>query len=154
MIICLITRLNHYYDFKGKRLPIQVSHIRQFAIRNELLYSGFVLPNIQTLFVQKISFATFGVSIDDFFTRYAGLGYSLHERDGVINLRGNPFTTSSLVLLLGLISRFPTNELRVARNAQKRLQIDYDSVTMSKNALRIGTNHARFFESGDSWPKF
>ena len=26
---------------------------------------------------KKISFATFGVSIDDFFTRYAGLGYSL-----------------------------------------------------------------------------
>ena len=27
--------------------------------------------------MQKISFAAFGVSIDDFFTRYAGLGYSL-----------------------------------------------------------------------------
>ena len=26
---------------------------------------------------KKISYATFGVSIDDFFTRYAGLGYSL-----------------------------------------------------------------------------
>ena len=51
--------------------------IRQFAIRNELLYSGFVLPNVQIFFAQKISFATFGVSIDDFFTRYAGLGYSL-----------------------------------------------------------------------------
>ena len=54
-----------------------MSLIRQFAIRNELLYSGFVLPNVQIFFVQKISFATFGVSIDDFFTRYAGLGYSL-----------------------------------------------------------------------------
>ena len=54
-----------------------MSLIRQFAIRNELLYSGFVLPNVQIVFVQKISFATFGVSIDDFFTRYAGLGYSL-----------------------------------------------------------------------------
>ena len=63
--------------FKGKRLPIQMSLIRQFAIRNELLYSGFVLPNVQIFFVQKISFATFRVSIDDFFTRYAGLGYSL-----------------------------------------------------------------------------
>ena len=29
----------------------------------------------------------------------------------------------------------PTNELRVATNAQKRLRIDYDSVTISKNAL-------------------
>ena len=55
-----------------------MSLIRQFAIRNELLYSGFVLPNVQIFFVQKISFATFGVSIDDFFTRYAGLGYSLY----------------------------------------------------------------------------
>ena len=48
------------------------------AIRNELLYSGFVLPNVQIFFVLKISFATFGVSIDDFFTRYAGVGYSLY----------------------------------------------------------------------------
>ena len=54
-----------------------MSHLRQFAIRNELLYSGFVSPNVQIFFVQKISFATFGVSIDDFLTRYAGLGYSL-----------------------------------------------------------------------------
>ena len=51
---------------KGKRLPIQMSLIRQFAIRNKLLYSGFVLPNVQIFFVQIISFATFGVSIDDF----------------------------------------------------------------------------------------
>ena len=54
-----------------------MSLLREFAIRNKLLYSGFVLPNVQLFFVQKISFATFGVSIDDFFTRYAGLGYSL-----------------------------------------------------------------------------
>ena len=54
-----------------------MSLIRLFAIRNKLLYSGFVLPSVQIFFVQKISFATFGVSIDDFFTRYAGLGYSL-----------------------------------------------------------------------------
>ena len=54
-----------------------MSLIQQFAIRNKLLYSGFVLPYVQTFFVQKFSFATSGVSIDDFFTRYAGLGYSL-----------------------------------------------------------------------------
>ena len=81
-----------------------------------------------------------------------------HARGGVINPRENPSTIASLVLLLGLISRFPTNELRVAIIAQKRIGIDYDSVTMSKNALGIwyefGTNHARFFESGNSWPKF
>ena len=59
-----------------------MSLIRDFAIRNKLLYSGFVLPNVQIFFVQKISFATFGVSIDDFFTRYAGLGYSLYVQFG------------------------------------------------------------------------
>ena len=52
------------------------TNVAYTAIRNELLYSGFVLPNVQIFFVQKISFATFVVSIDDFFTRYAGLGYS------------------------------------------------------------------------------
>ena len=50
---------------------------------NELLYSGFVFPNFQIFFVQKISFATFGVSIDDFFTRYSGLGYSLYELNSI-----------------------------------------------------------------------
>ena len=54
-----------------------MSLIREFTIRNKLLYSGFVLPYVQIFLVQKISFATFRVSIDDFFTRYAGLGYSL-----------------------------------------------------------------------------
>ena len=54
-----------------------MQYIRQFAIRNKLLYSGFVLLNVQIFFAQNISFATFGVSIDDFFTRYGGLGYSL-----------------------------------------------------------------------------
>ena len=63
-----------------------MSLIRQFAIRNELLYSGFVLPNVQIFFVQKISFATFGVSIDDFFTRYTGLGYSLHRLEHTENV--------------------------------------------------------------------
>ena len=58
-----------------------------------------------------------------------------HARDGVVTLRENPSTISSLVLLLVLISRFPRNGLRVAMNAQECLRIDYDSVTMSKNAL-------------------
>ena len=58
-----------------------MSLIRQFAIRNELLYSGFLLPNVQIFFVQNISFATFGVSIGDFFTRYASLGYSLQTEN-------------------------------------------------------------------------
>ena len=59
-----------------------------------------------------------------------------HARGGVINFRENPSPISSLVLLLGLISRFPTNELRVATIAQKRLRINYDSVTLPKNQLR------------------
>ena len=40
-----------------------------------------------------------------------------HARDGVDTLKENPSTISSLILLLILISRFPTNELRVATNA-------------------------------------
>ena len=55
---------------------------------------------------------------------------------------GNPSTISSLALLLGFSSPFPTNELRVATNAPKRLRIDYDSVVMSKIAVGIGTNPA------------
>ena len=63
-----------------------MSLIQQFAIRNELLYSGFVLLNVQTFFVQKISLATFGVSIDDFLTRYAGLGYSLIDKNACFTI--------------------------------------------------------------------
>ena len=85
MITCLTTRLKHYYDFKGKWLPIQMALIRQFAIPYKLLYSGFVLLNVQKFFVQKLSFATFGVSIDDVFTRYEG--------GSICN--GNPFITPS-----------------------------------------------------------
>ena len=57
-------------------------------------------------------------------------------RDEEINLREDP-SISSLVLLLGLISRFPTNELRVGTNALKTPPNRYDSVMMSKNALGI-----------------
>ena len=66
-------------------------------------------------------------------------------RDKVINLRENPSSISSLVLLLGLISRFPTNELRVATNAQKCLRIDYDS----KNALGIRYKSRTTFRIGE-----
>ena len=59
----------------------------------------------------------------------------LYARGGVINLRENRSTISSLVLLIGLISRFPTNKLRVATNAPKCLRIDNNSVMMFKNAL-------------------
>ena len=38
----------------------------------------------------------------------------MYARDGVVTVRENPSTISSLVLLLVLISRLPTNELRVA----------------------------------------
>ena len=43
----------------------------------------------------------------------------------------------------------PTNELRVASNAQKRLRIDYDSVTMSKNALGIWYESHTIFRIGE-----
>ena len=72
-----------------------------------------------------------------------------HARDGVINLRKTPSTISFLVLLLGLNSRFPTNELRVATNAKNRLRIDYDSVTMSKNALEIWYESRTIFRIGE-----
>ena len=52
-------------------------------------------------------------------------------------LRENPSTISALVSLVVLISRLPTNELRVATKAYERLRIDYHSVMMSKNALGI-----------------
>ena len=68
---------------------------------------------------------------------------------GVINLRENPSTISPLVLLLGLICRFPTNELRVASNAQKHHRIDYDSFTMSKNALGIWYESRTIFRIGE-----
>ena len=45
---------------------------------------------IRNDFCPKISFATFGVSIDDFFTRYAGLGYSL----SIFNLPSSMITIS------------------------------------------------------------
>ena len=38
----------------------------------------------------------------------------MYTRDGVVTLRDSPSTISSLVSLLVLISRLPTNELRVA----------------------------------------
>ena len=43
----------------------------------------------------------------------------MYARDGVVTLSESPSTTciSSLVSLLVLISRLPTNELRVATNA-------------------------------------
>ena len=77
-----------------------------------------------------------------------------HARGGVINLRENPAAISSLVLLLGLISRFPTNELRVAFIAPKRLRIDYDSVTMSKNALGICYDFSNRGIRGQSFEQF
>ena len=55
----------------------------------------------------------------------------MYARDEVVTLSsGSPSTISSLVLLLVLISRLPTN-------AEECIRIDYDSVTMSKNALGI-----------------
>ena len=42
----------------------------------------------------------------------------MYARGGVVTLRESPSTISSLVSLLVLISRLPTNELRVATNAK------------------------------------
>ena len=53
MITCLTTRLNHYYEFKRK--TASHTNVAYTAIRNEMLYSVFVLPNVQIFFVQKIA---------------------------------------------------------------------------------------------------
>ena len=81
-----------------------MSPIRQFAIRNELLYSGFVLPNVQIFFVQKISFATFGVSIDDFFCeiRWSGLQPNIREN---IEWRFGSFTQYICCVFLFRVGR-------------------------------------------------
>ena len=56
-------------------------------------------------------------------------------------------------LFLGFIAwlnlPIPTNELRAATIAQKRLQIVYDSVTMSKNALGIWYESRIIFRIGE-----
>ena len=80
---------------------------------------------------------------------------------GVINLRENPSAISSLVLLLGLISRFPTNELRVATNAQnnaKTPQIDlrfsYDIQECLRNLVRITHDFSNRGIRGQSFEQF
>ena len=75
---------------------------------------------------------------------------------GVVTLRESPSTISSLVLLLVLISRLPTNGLREATNALERIQIYYNSVTftMSKNALRICYESSTIFRIGEFVAKF
>ena len=82
-------------------------------------------------------------------------------RDGVINLRENPFTISSLVLLLGLISQFPTNELRVATNAQNnaktplnRLRFSNDIQECPKNLVRITHDFSNRGIRGQSFEQF
>ena len=73
---------------------------------------------------------------------------------GLVTLREMPSTISSLVALLVLISGLPTNELRVATNALERILIDYDSVTMSKNALGICYESSTIFRIGEFVAKF
>ena len=80
---------------------------------------------------------------------------------GVINLRENPSAISSLVLLLGLISRFPTNELRVATNAQnnaKTPRIDfrfsYDIQECLRNLVRIMHDFSNREIRGQSFEQF
>ena len=49
------------------------------AIRNSqrIAIQWFCITECSNILCAKISFASFGVSIDDFFKRYVGLGYSL-----------------------------------------------------------------------------
>ena len=72
----------------------------------------------------------------------------MYARDGVVTLRESPSTISSLVSLLVLISGLPANELR------ERIRIDYDSITMSKNALGICYESSTIFRIGEFVAKF
>ena len=78
----------------------------------------------------------------------------MYARDGVVTLRESPSTISSLVSMLVLISRLPTNELWVAKNAQERIRIDNYSVTMSKTALGICYESSTIFRIGEFVAKF
>ena len=78
----------------------------------------------------------------------------MYAREGVVTLRESPSTFSILVLLLVLISRLPTNELRVATNVLERIRIYYNSVTMSKNALGICYESSTIFRIGEFVAKF
>ena len=78
----------------------------------------------------------------------------MYAREGVVTLRESPSTISSLVLLLVLISRLHTNELRAATNALERIRIYYNSVTMSKNALGICYESSTIFRIGEFVAKF
>ena len=82
-------------------------------------------------------------------------------RETVINLRENPFAISSLVLLLGLISRFPTNELRVATNVQNnaktppnRLRFSYDIQECLRNLVQITHDFSNRGIRGQSFDQF
>ena len=76
----------------------------------------------------------------------------------VINLRENPSAISSFVLLLGLISRFPTNELRVATNVQNnrpdRLRFSYDIQECLRNLVRITHDYSNRGIRGQSFEQF
>ena len=81
-----------------------------------------------------------------------------HARGGVINLRENPSTISSLVLLLGLIPRFSTNELRVATIAQKtppnQLQFSYNVQECLRNLVLITHDFSNRGIRGQSFEQF
>ena len=78
MITCLTTRLNHYYDVKGKGLPISNVVYTAIRISHRIAIKWFRITECSNILcAKKNSFATFEVSIDDFFMRYAGLGYNI-----------------------------------------------------------------------------
>ena len=58
----------------------------------------------------------------------------MYARDGVVTLRESPSTISSLVSLLVLISRLPTNVLRVAIRMPKNAS---ESITIQLQCPRM-----------------
>ena len=81
-----------------------------------------------------------------------------HARDGIINLRENPSTISSLVLFAWLNLPIPHEWAKSSYECPKQCKNVPESITIQLPYQRMpyefGTNHARFFKSGNSWPKF
>ena len=80
-------------------------------------------------------------------------------RDGVINLRENPSTISSLALLLGLIFQFPTNELAKSsyewsKTPPNRLRFSYDVQECLRNFIRITHDFSNRGIHGQSFEQF
>ena len=91
-----------------------------YTIRNELLYSGFVLQNVQIFCVQKISFATFGVLflLPFYEIRWSGLqptiiGSPAKRHLNGVSLAGRSRPAKSDIWILPLLIKLKKNVVEV-----------------------------------------